>query len=63
MESLTSGVQTILGDPKRAVLRLLLPIMAAMFVQSLDFIFEGWSERCGAFSKSLRKARPGKISA
>ena len=35
MESLTSGVQTLLGDPKRAVLRLSLPMMAAMFVQSL----------------------------
>jgi putative MATE family efflux protein len=35
MESPTSGVQTLLGDPKRAVLRLSLPMMAAMFVQSL----------------------------
>jgi len=35
MESRTSGVQTLLGDPKRAVLRLSLPMMAAMFVQSL----------------------------
>jgi len=63
MESLTSGVQTLLGDPKMAVHRLSLPMIAAMFVQSLDFISEGWSERCAAFSKSLRKARPGKISA
>ncbi|MCS7240274.1 MAG: MATE family efflux transporter [Candidatus Bipolaricaulota bacterium] len=35
MERLTAGVQTLLGDPKRAVLRLSLPMMAAMFVQSL----------------------------
>jgi Na+-driven multidrug efflux pump len=35
MESRTSGVQTLLGGPKRAVLRLSLPMMAAMFVQSL----------------------------
>ncbi|MBC7318940.1 MATE family efflux transporter, partial [Candidatus Bipolaricaulota bacterium] len=35
MEHVTSGVKTLLGDPKRAVLRLSLPMMAAMFVQSL----------------------------
>jgi|GEM_PF-2053886 len=40
MESLTSGVQTLLGDPKRAVLRLSLPMMAAMFVQSLHNIVD-----------------------
>lgn len=35
MERATAGVRTLLGDPKRAVLRLSLPMMAAMFVQSL----------------------------
>jgi len=59
MESLTSGVQTLLGDPKKAVLRLSLPMMAAMFVQSLDSIFGYWSERCAAFSKVC--AKPGRV--
>jgi len=35
MEHVTAGVQTLLGDPRRAILRPSLPMMAAMFVQSL----------------------------
>lgn len=35
MESLTESVKTLLGDPQKAILRLSLPMMAAMFVQSL----------------------------
>ncbi len=35
MDRLTPGVHTLLGHPKRAILRLSLPMMAAMLVQSL----------------------------
>lgn len=35
MEYETPSVQTLLGHPRRAILRLSLPMMAAMFVQSL----------------------------
>lgn len=35
MEHETPGVQTLVGHPQRAILRLSLPMMAAMFVQSL----------------------------
>ncbi len=35
MEQESTGVRTLLGDPRRAVVRLSLPMMAAMFVQSL----------------------------
>lgn len=35
MEQETRGVRTLLGDPRRAILRLSLPMIAAMFVQSL----------------------------
>ena len=34
MERLTFGVKTLLGDPRRAVIKLSLPMMAAMLVQS-----------------------------
>lgn len=34
MERVTPGVKTLLGDPRRAILKLSLPMMAAMLVQS-----------------------------
>ncbi|AEH50567.1 MATE family efflux transporter [Pseudothermotoga thermarum] len=35
MEQVTKGVQLLLGDPKKALIKLSLPMMTAMFVQAL----------------------------
>lgn len=40
-QKLTIGVQTLLGDPKRAIIRLSIPMMIGMLVQSLYNLVDG----------------------
>lgn len=49
MEHLTPSVQTLLGAPQRAIVRISLPMMAAMFVQSLYNIVDAiWVSGLGS---------------
>ncbi|MEJ5229156.1 MAG: MATE family efflux transporter [Pseudothermotoga sp.] len=41
MSQNTKGVQLLLGDPKRAIIRLAIPMMTAMFVQTLYNLADG----------------------
>ena len=49
MEKTTKGVRTLLGDPRKAILKLSLPMIIAMLVQSLYNIIDGvWVSGLGA---------------
>ncbi|MFN4191089.1 MAG: MATE family efflux transporter [Pseudothermotoga sp.] len=41
MQKVTKGVETLLGDPKRAIIKLAIPMMGAMFIQTLYNLADG----------------------
>ncbi|HEY8543386.1 MAG TPA: MATE family efflux transporter, partial [Pseudothermotoga sp.] len=41
MQKTTKGVEMLLGDPKKAIIKLAIPMMIAMFVQTLYNLADG----------------------
>jgi putative MATE family efflux protein len=60
----TIGVKTLLGDPKKAIIKLAIPMIIAMFIQTLyNFIDAIWVSGFGAeFFTSVKVLETGKLA-
>lgn len=60
----TMGVKTLLGDPKKAIIKLAIPMIIAMFIQTLyNFVDALWVSGFGSdFFTSAKVAETGKLA-